>query len=204
MNDLNYADLATPHYVVAFELTDIVPRRCPHLPNMYLGISKQPLFARFETLNRIGFGKWFANHIVSPRSDLCNEYEYPTRDAARTAARHLTKRLAAEGYTTNRNTRTWSVYVIELDSAAISDPGLGYLYVCEIFKSHEQRLSEHLARARNSKTRLFSPVVASHGVRLRPELAPGNTLYSHESSKDAESHWARHLRNLGYVVAGGH
>lgn len=204
MTDWHHSDLVTPHYVVTFELTDVVPRRCPSLPNVYLGVSKQPLLTRFETLRRIHSGKWFANHIVSPRSDLCSEHEYPTRDEARIAASHLAKRLSAEGFTINRNTRTWSIYVIELDSTAISDPGLGYVYVGETFKAHEQRLSEHLTRARNSRTRLFSPVVASHGVRLRPELAPGDTLFSKESSKEAESLWATHLRSLGYVVAGGH
>jgi CRISPR/Cas system-associated exonuclease Cas4 (RecB family) len=204
MTDLSDTSFKTSHYVVAFELSDVVPRRCPSLPNVYLGVSKQPLGVRFETLIRMTSGNWFINHLVSPRSDLCSEYEYPTREVARAAASHLTKRLSAEGYTVNRNTRTWSVYVIELDSAAIADPGLGYMYVGETSKSHEQRLSEHLTRARNSKTRLFSPVVASHGVRLRPELAPGHTLFSKETSKEAESIWARHLRNLGYVVAGGY
>lgn len=204
MSDCDHTDFATPHYVVAFELTDVVPRRCSSLPNVYLGVSKQSPIARFETLRRIHSGKWFANHIVSPRSDLSSEYEYPNRDEARTAASLLTKKLSAEGFTINRNTRTWSVYVIELDSTAISEPGLGYVYVGETFKAHEQRLSEHLTRARNSRTRLFSPVVASHGVRLRPELAPGDTLFSKESSKEAESLWATHLRSLGYVVEGGH
>jgi len=194
----------SPHYVVVFELDDVVPRRCSNLPNLYLGVSIQSLFERCESISAKKSDKWFSGHIRRTRPDLCPSDQFSSRESARAAASAITKRLSSEGYTVNRNTRIWSVYVVELNEAAIPTPGLGYVYVGETFKSHEQRLTEHLTRARNSKTRLFSPVVAKHGIRLRPDLSPSGCLYSKEASKAAESAWATHLRSLGYVVEGGH
>jgi len=58
--------------------------------------------------------------------------------------------------------------------------------------------------ARNTKTRLFSPVVANHGKCLRMDLAPAVSYFDKLSSKRAEAEWAQHLRSLGYIVKGGH
>jgi len=196
--------MENPHYVIAIELDDIVPRRCPSLPNLYLGVSIQPLLERYDSVSATKSDRWFSGHVRCPRPDLCPSDQFPTRESARAAVSAVTKQLSTAGYTVNRNTRVWSVYVVELNTEAIPTPGLGYVYVGETFKPHEQRLLEHLTRARNSKTRLFSPVVAKHGRRLRPDLTPSGVLYSKEASKAAESAWATHLRNLGYVVEGGH
>ena len=204
MDQVDSADTAGPYYVVTFELDNVVPRRCPSLPNLYIGISIQPLFERHRSVSTMNSDKWFSGHVKCPRPDLCPSDQFPNRESARAAVSKISKKLQSTGYTINRNTRVWSVYVVELNAAAISEPGLGYVYVGETFKSHEQRLNEHLTRAQNSKTRLFSPVVAKHGIRLRPDLSPSGVLYSKEASKQAESAWATHLRNLGYVVKGGH
>jgi hypothetical protein len=104
----------------------------------------------------------------------------------------------------NRNTDVWTVYVIELDQNAIKESGTGYLYVGETMKSPEQRFDEHMTRAVNGKTRLFSSVVANHGQRLRMDLAPDRRFFDKQASKVAEAAWAEYLRSLGYVVKGGH
>ena len=191
-------------YLVVIELDDVVPRRCPTLPNLYIGVTVQKPAERFRTVTAAHAAKWYSGHAIRLRQDLIETQDFPNRDDAKSALAQATADLAAKGFTVNRNRRVWSVYVIELNSAATHESCVEYVYVGETYKSHSERFMEHKTRARNSQTRLYSPVVARHGVRLRPDLAPGGVLYSKEASKAAESVWADHLRSCGYVVEGGH
>jgi len=192
------------YHVVAIELDDVVPRRCPALPNLYVGVTVQKPAERLRTVTAADATKWYSGHVIRLRQDLIENQDFPNRGDAKSALAQATVDLAARGFTVNRNCRVWSVYVIELNSAAIHKSCVGYVYVGETHKSHSQRFTEHMTRARNSQTRLYSPVVARHGVRLRPDLVPGGVLYSKEASKAAESAWADHLRGCGYEVEGGH
>ena len=190
--------------LIVLELEDVVPRRNPSKPNLYVSITKMPLESRFAYLASGEGPDWLVGKIHSLRED----YSYgPFTEDYECAKSHKSATIAAlrsEGYTVNRNTDTWIVYVIELDSSATNAPGAGHVYVGETKKSPEQRFEEHLSRAVNGKTRLYSPVVANHGRHLRMDLAPNRYFFDKMSSKEAESEWAEHLRSLGYVVKGGH
>lgn len=179
-------------------------RRNPELPNLYVGKSLDAPQARFTILQSRETSSWFSGQLLRLRPELVPSGKFDTIETAHCALRSGIKALMDEGFTVNRDQTTWSVYVVELDYRAIDDPGAGYLYVGETSKSHEVRFREHQTRARNNRTKLFSNVVARHGQRLRPDLAPNTVLYSKASSKNAESTWADHLRGLGYVVEGGH
>jgi len=194
----------TVFQVMIVELDDVVPRRCSEYPNLYVGKVVQDPYDKFESLRTKHTQTWYSGHEVRLRDDLMDFVPYHFKDEADKAVRETTERLMAEGFTVNQNTTVWSVYVIELDRTAMRGDGIEYVYVGETSKPHEQRLQEHLTRARNSKTRLFSPVVAKHGVRLRPDLAPTEIHFSKQASKAAEVAWAEHLRSLNYVVEGGH
>jgi len=194
----------TVYQVMIVELDDVVPRRCSEYPNLYVGKVVQDPYDKFESLKTKRSQSWYSGHEVRLRDDLMDFVPYLSKSEADEAVRETTERLMAVGYTVNQNTTVWSVYVVELDKAAMSGDGIGYVYVGETSKPHEQRLQEHLTRARNSKTRLFSSVVAKHGVRLRPDLAPTAVHFSKQASKAAEVAWAEHLRRLRYVVEGGH
>ena len=190
--------------IIVAELKDVVPRRIPSLPNLYVGITTMNLLERFEHLKKGKGSPWLKNNLNSLREDLSIELGLERHDEARKLKKRLVDSLKSEGYTVNRNTDIWTVYVIELHSSAIKDPGEGYVYVGETQKTPEERFSEHMNRATNGKTKLFSSVVANHGKQLRMDLAPGINYFDKPSSKKAEAEWADHLRSLGYKVKGGH
>ena len=193
------------HYgIIVAELKDVVPRRIPLLPNLYVGITTMNLLERFEHLEKGKGSPWLKNNLTSLREDLSVEPGMERHDEARKLKKRLADSLKSEGYTVNRNTDIWTVYVIELHSNAIKDPGEGYVYVGETRKTPEERFSEHMNRATNGKTKLFSSVVSNHGKQLRMDLAPGVNYFDKPSSKEAEAEWAKHLRSLGYKVKGGH
>ncbi len=190
--------------LIVLELEDVVPRRASSKPNLYVSITSMPLAARCELLNDGRGPDWLSGKIRLIRHDLSCENFTLDHGCAKAFKTATTAALRSEGYTVNRNTDTWTIYVIELDPCATKNPGHGYVYVGETKKNPEQRFEEHLSRAVNGKTRLFSPVVANHGRRLRMDLAPNRPLFDKVSSREAEAEWAEHLRSLGYVVKGGH
>lgn len=190
--------------LIVVEVDDVVPRRFHGLPNLYVGLTTMTLDDRFRLLEQGKGPGWIQGRIVGLREDLSLDNATRDRDEARTLRNQTLARLRAEGYTVNRITSVWTVYVIELDPAATRDPGKGYLYVGETMKTPERRFEEHLTRARNRNGRLSSSVVAKHGRRLRMDLAPGVTYFDRDSAKRAEAQWAEHLRAQGYTVRGGH
>jgi hypothetical protein len=190
--------------VIVVELNDVVPRRDPSLPNVYVAVTTMDLVRRAELLNKGKGSTWLKNNVTSLRHDLSTAPSLASHGDAKDLKKSVISTLKSQGYTVNRNTDVWSVYVIELDSTATKTPGEGFVYVGETKKNPEARLQEHLSRATNGKTKLFSAVVAKHGIRLRMDLAPRQKCFDSTSSKKAESEWAEHLRGLGYIVRGGH
>jgi len=187
------------------ELTDVCRRRSPDKPNLLVMKTQSPPRSRFQYLLRNPSTKWYSGYISQLREDLVDNRLLTSATEAEIELRDLVRQLSAEGYTVNRDSRIWSVYVIELDSRHIDNPGKGYIYVGETSKPHVTRLKEHLTRKRNKKGRLYSSIVAKYGKCLRPELAPtSNRFFDKESSRIAEASWANHLRNIGYTVEGGH
>lgn len=190
--------------LLVLELADVVTRRHPAKPNLYVALTVVPSKERFDQLLRGRGPGWLFGNIRLFRDDLsCSDFTTDCRDAKKHES-SVIEQLRAEGYTVNRNRDLWTVYVIELNPCAIENPGLGYVYVGETLKTPEQRFNEHISMASNRRTRLFSSVVARHGVRLRMDLAPGISLFDRHASKQAETDWANFLRAIGYKVAGGH
>ena len=190
--------------LIVLELEDVVQRRDDSKPNLYVSITVLPLETRKNHLLNGRGPKWLAGKINYLRDDLSSEFFTVEYEYARSFKSAAIADLRSAGYTVNRNTDIWTVYVIELDPSATSESGAGFMYVGETKKLPEQRFAEHLNRTVNGKTRLFSNVVAKHGKHLRMDLAPKDHFFDKQSSKKAESEWAGHLRTLGYVVKGGH
>lgn len=193
------------HYrLLVIEIEDVVPRRAENMPNLFVTRTLDSAETRFAYLKLESKNQWYSGHLVRLRNDLTNDTAYSDLRVAGRALRSLVDDLSLQGYTVNRDTRVWNVYVVELDPSDVQNPGLGYVYVGETCKDPEVRLQEHLTRRRNRRGRLFSPVVARYGLRLRVDLAPKNRYFSAEAAKTAEVEWAEHLRTLRYVVEGGH
>lgn len=196
---------ATPAGVIVVELDDVVPRRDPNLPNLYVAKTASPIEQRFEYLKRGRAPEWVQDHIVRLRRDLSVATRPIESTAARTLCSDTVKDLKRRGFTVNCDELIWRVYVIELESKAVKNPGRGVLYVGETSRTPEERFRQHMSKAKTSKSkRLYSSVVARYGTKLRMDLAPRKPLFDKESAKQAEAEWAEHLRSLGYVVKGGH
>lgn len=190
--------------LLVVELDDVVARRDSDRPNLYVGMTLMSLQDRFDFFRKGKGPNWLHGNVLQIRHDFSCEAFTSNYDSAKAFQAETISALRSEGYTVNRNTDTWTVYVIELDPAATKDPGVGYIYVGETIKTPEQRLAEHLNRSVNGKTRLYSSVVAKHGKHLRMDLAPVVAYFDKQTAKQAEKEWAEHLRSLGYVVEGGH
>jgi hypothetical protein len=204
MSDASGSDLVTSGVIVV-ELDDVVPRRHPDLPNLYVASTSSPIRVRFEQLQRGKGPAWIQGHVVRLRSALSVDTRPLEPARARAIRRETVQNLQSKGFTVNCDTYTWCVYVIELDPAAVKDPGLGVVYVGETSLTPEERFKQHKSKARGAKNRrLASPVVAKYGKTLRMDLAPVGKLYDKQTAKRAEAEWAEHLRSLGYVVKGGH
>ena len=190
--------------LIVLELEDVVPRRNPSKPNLYVSITKMPLESRFGYLASGQGPDWLVGKIHSLREDY--SYRSFTEDYE-CAKSHKSEKIAAlrsEGYTVNRNTDTWIVYVIELDSSATNAPGAGHVYVGETSRTPEERFKQHRDGARNKHGRLYAGVVKQHGVRLRPDLAPGTKYFDQTSAKRAEKEHFELLKSKGFNVKGGH
>jgi predicted GIY-YIG superfamily endonuclease len=194
---------APRNWVLVVELDDVVPRRDPDKPNLYVGLTIEEPAVRYVRLKKGHGPAWLQGHLVGLRDDLVSG-PFLSRDDAKRECRIAIRCLRSEGYTVNRDTRVWTVYVIELDPKGCRDPGKGYVYVGETSKTPEARYKEHLKGKRSKRGRLYSRSVRKYGRRLRMDLAPKFRYYDAASSKAAEKRWARKLTDEGYKVAGGH
>jgi hypothetical protein len=191
------------NWVLVVELDDIVPRRDLDKSNLYVGLTIEEPAVRYERL-KMGYGPaWLQGHLVRLRGDLVSG-PFLSRDDARLECRMAIRCLKSEGYTVNRDTRVWTVYVIEMDPKGCKDPGKGFVYVGETSKTPEARYTEHIKGKRNKCGRLYSRSVRKYGTRLRMDLAPEIRYFDGASSKAAEKRWARKLKDEGYKVVGGH
>lgn len=191
--------------VIVVELDDVVARRHPDRPNLFVAATRSPIEQRYAFLHRGKGPAWIQGHVVALRSDL----SIPTRPVDPTTIRAMVRThsqdLKRQGFTVNRDTYIWSVYVIELDPAAATNPGRGVVYVGETMRTPEERFVQHMTKATTARgRRLSSSVVARYGTKLRMDLAPTERCFDKNSAKKMEAEWAEHLRALGYVVKGGH
>ena len=191
------------NWVLVVELDDIIPRRDLDKPNLYVGLTIEEPATRYDRL-KTGHGPaWLQGHLVRLRGDLVSG-PFLSRDDARLECRMAIRCLKSEGYTVNRDTRVWTVYVIEMDPKGCKDPGKGFVYVGETSKTPEARYTEHIKGKRNKRGRLYSRSVRKYGTRLRMDLAPEFRYFDGASSKAAEKRRARKLKDEGYKVVGGH
>lgn len=186
------------------ELDDVVPRRDKRKPNLYVAKTLTVPDKRYEVIKRTMNNRWYSGHVIRLRSDLAPARVFRSDSEVKIAYSELVKKLSREGFTVNRNTQVWTVYVIELDKNAVTDPGKGVVYVGQTSRTPEERLRQHLDADRNSNGRLYSGVVRKYGVKLRPDLAPHAKYFDAESAKQAEKEHFELLKSRGYSVRGGH
>jgi predicted DNA-binding WGR domain protein len=192
------------YQLLVVELDDVVPRRDPSKPNLLVALTVDNPQHRIKVLASEKNTSWHAGHIRKLRPDLAPSTKFRVKENAKAAEDALVTRLKSRGYTVNMDTRVWSLYVIELDPTAVSDPGKGYVYVGETSLSPEARFKQHMDGVRNSHGPVYSRVVNSHGIRLLPKLMPTTKYFDKESAKSAEKRLAERLEKRGYRIRGGH
>lgn len=202
MKDMDSASHS--YWLIVIELTDVVPRRDPQKPNLYVAKTASPPKERFEIIRSSKKRHWYSDFVQRLREDLLPSIGYESDEEARKACSDLIKALTSDGYTVNRNTQVWTVYVIELDGTVVSDPGKGHVYVGETSRTPEERFAQHLTGARNRRGPLYSSVVKRHGMRLRPDLAPQEKYFDQAAAKRAEKEHFELLKSMGFNVKGGH
>jgi hypothetical protein len=192
------------HRVFVLELGDVVPRRHPMRPNLCVGVSVLAPEKQLEVELKRKRPRWYSGAIIRDRPDLAPKRHFSSSETAARACERLIRRLQREGYTVNRESTVWSVYVIELDPSAVSNPGKGFVYVGETSLSPEERFKQHVGGKRNERGPLFARVVYKHGVRLRDDLAPRRKFFDQASARRAEKQRFEILKSRGFNVRGGH
>lgn len=188
--------------ILVIELDDVVTRRNPAKPNLLVTLTVDTPERRFNSLAK---GKsWYSSHLRELRLDLAPQVTFTNRETAAKAESKLIHKLKSQGFTVNRDTAVWSLYVIELDPSAVSKPGKGHVYVGQTSLTPEARFQQHIKGVRNDHGPLFARVVHAHGLRLMPNLMPKVKYYDQESAKAAEKRLAERLKERGYRVRGGH
>jgi len=191
------------NWVLVVELDDVVPRRDPAKPNLYIAITSQEPANRFAALLRGKGPTWLRGHLVKLRDDLTSG-PWILREQATKEKKAAIRCLKSEGFTVNRDESVWTVYVIELDPKGTKTPGKGFVYVGQTSKAPEVRFLEHKKGKRNKRGPLFSPVVRKWGTRLRMDLAPDTKYFDRASAEAAEKRWCQKLKAEGYRAVGGH
>jgi predicted GIY-YIG superfamily endonuclease len=190
------------YWVMVVEINDVVPRRDPKKPNLYVAITIQGPSKRFEALTKGKGPKGLGLNVVKLRNDLSSG-PFFLRENANKKREQTIKRLKSAGFTVNGDTTVWTVYVIELDPKGTSKPGKGFIYVGMTSKSPEERFEEHRTGAKNKRGPLFSRVVLKYGCRLRMDLAPRRKYFDQASAMAAEKRWCQTMKDRGYNAVGG-
>lgn len=194
-----------PHWLVVVELDDVVPRRDPKKPNLFLEVSSVVPSKRFDQICQSKRKHWYSGHVQKLWRELSNTHRFPNHESAIAGMKLQRDKLLDDGYTVNRNTRVWHVYVLELDASNIEDPGSGYVYVGETAHTPETRMQQHRGELLSKKGKSLSarsinvPIIG-----LRRDLAPSQIYFSSTQAKAAEKECAETLRAKGYLVEGGH
>jgi len=182
--------------IIVLELDDVVERRDPDHPCLFVGIEKCSESAEAAD-NKLP--EWVQAANPSERQDLAPATLFSRLDNARKRKVLLMKSLESKGYTINQSTTVYRLYVIELQPDPEKDGELPAVYVGETTKLPSARFEEHLGGGN-----LASRHAAKRGIRLRPDLAPSQKYYTRKASRAAEARLAERLTKRGFVVYGGH
>ena len=184
-----------PYKIHIYEVDDIVKRRHPDKPCLYVCIRKhgkngQELPGHVE--------EWAKSANPKLRSDLTPDTMFHRRESARKRKVKLINSLGAKGYTVNRCTTVYSLYVIELEPDQKNGKGVTSVYVGETAKTPDERFQQHKngIKANNH--------VKERGLHLRPDLSRSRKCYSRDASRAEEAWLAERLSKKGYDVHGGH
>jgi hypothetical protein len=195
--------------IVAVELDDVLPRRSSDLPHLYVGLAKVTAEQRLMDLQNGAGPKELSGRYLRLRQDLL--IEGGGFESARTAKAKLRKeknRLARLGHAINGISTVWHTYVIDLDTAGMTDVGKGYVYVGQTSHTPEERYAIHKGEkpvppARDLRSRVVNKRGLGLNYELMDQLTPKSPVYTQSDALRLERTWAKKLHNMGYRVEAG-
>lgn len=158
----------------------------------------------------MGLGpNWINGSARRLRPDLVPKYK-PTckRDVAKSRLDKLKIDLARRGYAVNGDTRTWRVYVLDVDADGhppLENRGkLGkVVYVGQTSATLAQRLAQHRGEVTSKSGRYIgSPSLRGRNVTLNLRLTPSRILFTEGDAKKFETETHKKLEHRGFRVLG--
>ena len=190
--------LKSPKRVVTLVLTDIVPRRNPEFPVVFVTDSTQADDA--VVLRRARGRKSFLRAAATGIIAEGTSQEF-TDDAGalRQQRADVRRRLSDAGFTVNPTEgRTFRIYVIETDNNKPGAPGRPWVYVGMTSKTADERVSEHLRGVPNRRGAGWRQF-----IHRNPSLEPDrNTFHSVTDAETEETLWGNELIRRGFYVTG--
>lgn len=185
-------------------------RRVPDRPHLYVLRTQRTPEAVLKIVQKGDGPKWISGSAIKLRSDLVPKYK-PTKKlkVAEERVKRLKSDLARQGFAVNGDSRTWRVYVLNIDadlqpSIPLKNRGrLGkVVYVGQTSLPLSVREARH--RGAPSKAGRYIGGRKSRGRILgrNDELTPTKQLFTEDDAKKFESLIARKLKNRGYRVLG--
>lgn len=193
--------------IVVIELTEGT-RRVPDRPHLYVLRTQRTPEAVLKSVQDGNGPKWITGTAKAIRSDLVPKYK-PTRKlkVAEERVKRLKADLARQGFAINGDSKTWRVYVLDIDADVahpIKNRGkLGkVVYVGQTSLTLSAREARH--RGAPSKAGRYIGGRKSKGriLRRNVELTPTKQLFTEDDAKKFESQIAHRLKRLGYRVLG--
>lgn len=188
------------YWIVAFELSDIVPRRNPKKPNLYIAIQKRP--AASEQVARELMRKQrklFAPHIVKDFELNGLAGPYLRVEEAKKIRDQIALHLAWRGHVVNPSpTPSHRLYVIDLDPEILGNKGKKHVYEGSTSKSLKDRVEEHRKGVRTTSRRP-SPFTTCRMASSWPSRYSATSLFEPRRNSSRERFASKVGMTSGYL-----
>lgn len=196
-----------PHNLVVIELSG-EQRRIPSKPHLYVARTQRNPEAVLQSLQEGKGPKWVQGRAKTLRPDLIPRYK-PTRkkEIADVRLKNLKIDLARKGYAINGDTKTWRIYVLDVD-ADVSPPikKRGKLnkvvYVGQTSSPLNVRIEQHRGVTAKSGRYIGSRKVKGRNPTLNRRLTPAKVLHTETDAIAFETSTHKKLEKRGYRVLG--
>ena len=195
------------YVLVVVELRGL-QRRIHDKPHLYVIATQRAPEVVLTSLQEGKGPEWIQGRAAALRPDLIPKYK-PTRkkEIADRRLEHLKTDLTRRGFAINGDSKTWRVYVLDVD-ADVAPPikNRGKLnkvvYVGQTSTSLETRVRQHQGQLSGSGRYIGSRKVKGRNPTLNRRLTPSKVVFTVEDAKALETLTHRKLQRQGYRVLG--
>ena len=195
--------------IVVIELTEGT-RRVPDRPHLYVLRTQRTPEAVLKSVQEGNGPKWITGTAKALRNDLVPKYKLTRKlKVAEERVKRLKTDLARQGFAINSDSKTWRVYVLDID-ADVAPPipmkNRGKLGKVVYVGQTSLTLSAREARHRGAPTKAGRYIGGrkSKGrvLKLNREMTPTKQLFTEDDAKKFEVEYSHKLEMAGYRVLG--